>query len=1229
MKKSSIWKLLFSALTVFAVAVFAGCTDDNDDMGAPYLNVTPENLTFDAEGQPADEYNGTFIVETNRPWRAIVEDEQTWVRLSATEGEGDAAVTVTVPASNIGQSAKVTFEVYNSYGALIQKDVNVLQGEVVPPTLIFNETAGSESVANPYPLVADYTGWNTTGEGASKVSYEGVNTSIRASGKSSAGAYDGASGPNVIFFGSAPATFTVKNITLASGQTNLKLTFGGQYYDGDNNDNNFNKDNFVVYLSANGTDYTPLSYEVNDGDQVDPYWVFATKNFTLKNATSTLYIKFEAKASSKFRLDDITLMTGNGGEEIDLAGGGVVPPDPSGDAIYENNFDKTPAEKVDNKWPFLDQTDAWQNASGTGNSTVTYTSANVSVRTSGKLSGGYDGASGSNKIFFGSAPATFDINTITMPAGKTNYRIIFGGAYSQSNGGTYDNIFKPESFHVAVGNGTDWSGNLTYEKIGGSDTTDPYWVQFAVDFTLKEAVGQLSIRFTADLASVFAIDDVQLVEGNGGQEVDLEGGVVPPDPSGDAIYENNFDKTPAEKVDNKWPFLDQTDAWQNASGTGNSTVTYTSANVSVRTSGKLSGGYDGASGSNKIFFGSAPATFDINTITMPAGKTNYRIIFGGAYSQSNGGTYDNIFKPESFHVAVGNGTDWSGNLTYEKIGGSDTTDPYWVQFAVDFTLKEAVGQLSIRFTADLASVFAIDDVQLVEGNGGQEVDLEGGVVPPDPGEATAITIPELIAQMTDTEAPVDANADRYLDAVVMNDVAGANYTFNKLILATENATEAGNGITLYGSQVEPSTLGLNKGDKVRVTLYKGLAKVVNNSGMYEVTGAKEATWCKVEKTGTVTSIPTATIAAADLAKYQGMAVTIANASVAQAGVWASASALSSHTFTADGANFTVFCKQSDEKNPSVFLDVPFKAGSGNISGLAAVYKNNSQLVPRNLDDVAAFSDSSTPMITGVTPASLSFEAAGGEKTLTVSVINQGNNQLSVSGLTAPLSATVSGLTVTVKADPNTGTQPVNQMLTITLANGNSKEVPVTLLGVGGGEGGTYTLIDNLSNLSAGTYLMAGFRAKGEAQSGSATEPNPAAEDYYGVWTGEMITGNGKTDCETLQMTFANGELTKIDANVTNSPAEMELVAVDGKSNTYYIKCNGQYLASGSKSRSLSLGADPAEWVFSMVDKDGESRLVAANGGCSLQTVDSSFKTMIRGYASATQGKHGIYFFKKN
>ena len=691
--------------------------------------------------------------------------------------------------------------------------------------------------------------------------------------------------------------------------------------------------------------------------------------------------------------------------------------------------------------------------------------------------------------------------------------------------------------------------------MNNGDQEDPYWVFATKNFTLKNATSTLYIKFEANISSKFRLDDITLMTGNGGEEIDLAGGgVVPPDPSGDAIYENNFDKTPAEKVDNKWPFLDQTDAWQNASGTGNSTVTYTSTNVSVRTSGKLSGGYDGASGSNKIFFGSAPATFDINNITMPAGKTNFRIVFGGSYSVKVGTEYDNIFKPESFHVAVGNGTDWSGNLTYEKIGGSDTTDPYWIQFAVDFTLKEAVSQLSIRFTADLASGFAIDDVQLIEGNGGQEVDLEGGVVPPDPGEATAITIPELIAQMTDTEAPVDANADRYLDAVVMNDVAGANYTFNNLILATENATEAGNGITLYGSQVEPSTLGLNKGDKVRVTLYKGLAKVVNYSGMYEVTGAKEATWCKVEKTGTVTSIPTATIAAADLAKYQGMAVTIANASVAQAGVWASASALSSHTFTADGANFTVFCKKSDEKNPSVFLDVPFKAGSGNISGLAAVYKNNSQLVPRNLDDVAAFSDSSTPMITGVTPASLSFEAAGGEKTLTVSVINQGDNQLSVSGLTPPLSATVDGLTVTVKADPNTGTQPVNQTLTITLANGNSKDVPVTLLGAGGGGTGEVVAF-SITDIKADN---ADLPTNGY---GSQVVATPST---WVSWTVGGIEFTGVRICES---SASNGSIIQMQGNDSDAAKQAKLqnvTPIDGMSKikivfrSYPNKSGGYY-----------------------------------------------------------------------
>lgn len=101
--------------------------------------------------------------------------------------------------------------------------------------------------------------------------------------------------------------------------------------------------------------------------------------------------------------------------------------------------------------------------------------------------------------------------------------------------------------------------------------------------------------------------------------------------------------------------------------------------------------------------------------------------------------------------------------------------------------------------------------------------------------------------MTTTQTPVDATTDRTFEAVVQSNTEGGNYTNNNLVLATEGATAAGNGITLFGSQVDPATLQLTQGDKVKVTLYKGLAKTVNYNGMYEVTGSQTDNWAKVEK----------------------------------------------------------------------------------------------------------------------------------------------------------------------------------------------------------------------------------------------------------------------------------------------------------------------------------------------------------------------------------------------
>ena len=139
---------------------------------------------------------------------------------------------------------------------------------------VYHETVGNASVSSPYPYVDAYTGWSTTGSGASSVTYSGEKATVRSSGLANTGAYEGASGPNVVFFGTLPADFVINKITLPTGQTNLKLTFGASYSykpEGGSYDNTFDASKFIVSLSANGTNWVPVEYTNNNGDQTNPY----------------------------------------------------------------------------------------------------------------------------------------------------------------------------------------------------------------------------------------------------------------------------------------------------------------------------------------------------------------------------------------------------------------------------------------------------------------------------------------------------------------------------------------------------------------------------------------------------------------------------------------------------------------------------------------------------------------------------------------------------------------------------------------------------------------------------------------------------------------------------------------------------------------------------------------------------------------------------------------------
>lgn len=327
MKKVNSLKFWHELLFMLMMVSFTACVDDNEDTEAPYLEVNPATLTFENGGVQ------TLEISTNRQWKATVEDAD-WISLSKTQGEGSDQIQVSVPEGTIGE-AKINIIMSNRSGILKSATVNVKAGTVIESKLIYNETLGNAD-ASQKPYISDYQGWNKSGDGSTSVEYAGNKTSIRSSGLTNTDAYEGASGPNVVFFGTAPATFDINKIALAEGQTNLKLTFGAsrsKQNEDKSYDNSFTPETFKVSVSSNGTNWQEITYEKNNGDAEHPYWILATANFTLKKAVPELYIRFTASESSVFRLDDISLSTSYGGQEVNLEGGATTPEEGSGTAI--------------------------------------------------------------------------------------------------------------------------------------------------------------------------------------------------------------------------------------------------------------------------------------------------------------------------------------------------------------------------------------------------------------------------------------------------------------------------------------------------------------------------------------------------------------------------------------------------------------------------------------------------------------------------------------------------------------------------------------------------------------------------------------------------------------------------------------------------------------------------------------------------------------------------------
>lgn len=279
----------------------------------------------------------------------------------------------------------------------------------------------------------------------------------------------------------------------------------------------------------------------------------------------------------------------------------------------------------------------------------------------------------------------------------------------------------------------DGDGTMTFEVAGGDQqitltATRDWWVEYDADWLdILPASGSASAEAQIITVSARSNPDMDRTvdvkftigtsfktltvtqEGPGGSPEDL------------IVYANDFDKEEAVKGDSWTTYLDSFQGWHNEKGTGTSTVTYGFQKMTARTnSANGSGGQHslytelGASGSNYLWFGTAPTWFAVKNISLPEGKTDYTLSFGTErYEYSETETVDNTFNWDEFSVYVSVDAQKWVKLSCDFAGGSLPVGK-WDLASSTFAVPEGTQKLHVYFTSTKGSAYAIDDLKIVQ-----------------------------------------------------------------------------------------------------------------------------------------------------------------------------------------------------------------------------------------------------------------------------------------------------------------------------------------------------------------------------------------------------------------------------------------------------------------------------------------------------------------------------------
>lgn len=721
---------------------------------------------------------------------------------------------------------------------------------------------------------------------------------------------------------------------------------------------------------------TEMSFESASGEQT--LTVTATRDWMVETDADWVVVSPESgEASSEAQTVTVTVLENKGLDretDVKFTIGmksrylTVTQSGPKGSAenliVYYNDYDKEVAEKTygsGTSWPYLDQFDGWQNQTGTGAADVTYAYNGMSARansTSNSSYSDYEG-SGNNNMFFGKS-AYIATGNIAL-GGATDLTLTFGTEkYSQDNG----SVFKNSEFHVFLSqDGTKWVELTDYTFAGGE--TEGRWNVAEATFSVPSGTQNLSICMQVDVASSYRMDDMKLVVAeSAGTQIDfsnavekdftVSGGNTGGNGGGGsdaaAIYSNNYDKTAAAEGSKGWPYLDQSDAWKNAAGTGAANVTYSFKGVSVRNNANSDGSYSdyAGSGMNNIFFGKTPY-FATNNIAL-GGATNLTLTFGTEkYSQANG----SLFKNSEYHIWLSNdgGAKWVEFTDYTYAGGS--TEGRWNIATANFSVPAGTSTISICMQVDAESSYRMDDFKLVEASApGTSVDFSnavekdfsaggstggdnpgGGNDNPPVGGAAA-TIAEVLASSGSLASGTT------IEGIVISNRALNNLT-SKKGLYVQDAT---GGLQFYLA----ANHEFDFGDKVLIDL--------SGASLAEYNGAVQISGLGVEKISLVSTgnkVTPKTVSITDFLanKYEGQYVAIEGVQVAGADLNKTFVEGDSHTSitveTADGKTFAIFSSQY-----ATYGDTKVPQGSGTIKGISSISKGAMQVIFAQESDFA-------------------------------------------------------------------------------------------------------------------------------------------------------------------------------------------------------------------------------------------------------------------------------------